>query len=117
MSRYLTPSKICLVVLVDIYRTAEVPAGNTIAVLSFISSHIIRRSEDNPVAAVNDGTPLTAPSLADFEHVLSPLPCKRPGRSLYDLFLQRLWAFKSFEQLPDFVEAVCQPLESCHMYG
>ena len=110
MSRYLTPSKICLVVLVELYRTSEVPTANTIAFLSFISSHIVRRSEDHPVASTISGSLFTAPSLKDFENVLSPLPSKQPGRSLYDLFLQRLWAFQSFEQLPDFLETVRQYL-------
>lgn len=109
MSRFLTPSKICLVVLIEIYRTYEVPASNSIALLSFISSHTIRRHDD-----ANSGAPSTiaaqsSASLKDFKAILLPLQSKVPGRSLYDVFTHHLWSFTSFDQLGTFLEQVGQP--------
>src|SRR6185437_5146035 len=41
MSRYLTPAKIGLLALIELYTEGDVPSESTIPVLSFLTSHLI----------------------------------------------------------------------------
>lgn len=105
MSRYLSPAKICLVILIDLYRANEAPPSNGINLLSFISSHILRRHADTPSS---DSKPHSIRSLKDFESLLVPITSNFPGRSLYDVFLRHLWQLQSIEQLEDVFQVVRQ---------
>lgn len=105
MSRFLSPAKLCLILLIDIYHDGEVQLKDTIQILSFISERIIRRNE----AADDSNDQFLAPSslaLASFQALLSPLASNFPGRSLYDVFLSSIWALDSFEQLDTVFEKV-----------
>lgn len=99
MSRFLTPSKLCLLVLIDIYRDEALPLKSTIPVLSFISSHIIRRSYDQ--TSTSDGP--SPPTLKDFETLLSPQASNHPGRSLYETFVAKLWELDNLVVFSDFL--------------
>lgn len=100
MSRYLIPSKVCLLVLVQFYRDGSIPLKSVIPILSFISSHIIRSPLDQ--GKTQDGP--SPASLKDFEDLLSPRESARPGRSLYDIFLGQLWELHNIVTFSDFLQ-------------
>jgi anaphase-promoting complex subunit 5 len=102
MSRYLTPSKIGLLVLVAIYTDSAVPSNGIVPILSFVTSRTVPRS----VADCDGHLPPSSPSLSltisDFEVVLKGLQSTVPGRTLHDKFLERLWAVNSLHSLHEF---------------
>lgn len=100
MSRYLTPSKICILLLVQLYRDGSVPSKSTIPVLSFISKHTIHRSPLNAA----DQKPLIPPSIQDLETLLRSHESAVPGRSLYHLFVDHLWAIHDFVTFTAFLQ-------------
>lgn len=105
MLRYLSPAKICLVILIELYRTNEVKSTDSITLLSFISTHTLRRSSD---ILISDGPaqPDSIRTLAEFQSLLSPLTSSFPGRSLYDVFLRKLWNLQSLESLEQLFNTV-----------
>lgn len=110
MSRFLNPPKISLLVLIQFYRDGTIPLESSIPILSFISSHIIRRSLDQ--GSTQDG-PAPA-SIHDFEALLSTRESGRPGRSLYDIFLGQLWELQNLVTFTDFLRnlpATTQPAQ------
>ncbi|KAI5209244.1 hypothetical protein AUEXF2481DRAFT_27990 [Aureobasidium subglaciale EXF-2481] len=100
MSRFLTPSKICILLLVQLYRDGNVPSKSTIPLLSFISMHTIHRSPLN----TSNQKPLTPPSIEDFETLLQSHESAVPGRSLYHLFVDHLWAVHDFVTFTAFIQ-------------
>lgn len=111
MPRYLTPGKICLLALIDTYLSGETASKARLAVLDFIASQI--QAASRPEADV----PVLADSLChDAAEMLRPLSSwssAKPGRTVYDVLLQRLWnidtldtlhvLFDSFSHLMGFV--------------
>ena len=104
MLRYLSPAKICLVVLVEIYRTNEVRPSDNIALLSFIAAQIIPRSAE--ASHNNAPSPRRGQTLDDFQQLLAPITSQFPGRSLYDVFLRSLWSLESLEDLEQIFHTV-----------
>ncbi|KAL1301515.1 hypothetical protein AAFC00_005758 [Neodothiora populina] len=100
MSRFLTPSKVCVLVLIQIYCNETPPQKSTVPVLSFISSHIIQRSVD-PGSEQNGPSPA---SLKDFEILLAAQESNHPGRSLHDVFLTKLWELHDLVTFTDFFQ-------------
>lgn len=100
MSRYLTPSKICLLLLVQLYRDGSVPLSSTIHVLSFISAHTTRRPSEHG----SHTTLRTAPSLEDVKKILAHHQSRVPGRSLHDLFLELLWGLHDLVTFTTFLQ-------------
>ncbi|KAF4548527.1 Anaphase-promoting complex subunit 5-like protein [Elsinoe fawcettii] len=98
MSRFLSPAKICLILLIDVYHDREVQPSDTIHILSYISRHILKRNEASK-RPDDDKELTTSPSLASYQALLAPLKSNFPGRSLYDVFLKRLWRLASFDEL------------------
>lgn len=104
MSRFLTPSKLCLLVLIQSYRNEKAPLKSTIPILSFISSHIIRRSVNQGAEQIGP----SPPSLGDFEALLSPQEAIHPGQSLYDVFLVKLWELHDLVTFTDFLQKLTE---------
>lgn len=114
MSRYLTPAKIGLIILIELYVNRAVPNDAVRPVLEFLSCHLVR--QDPSKAAENpDGkwTPAERAvsvviGITDFEHLLGGWPFLRgmPGRRLWDQFLERLWGIDSLHGLNDFFESL-----------
>ncbi|KAI4799845.1 hypothetical protein E4T45_11436, partial [Aureobasidium sp. EXF-8846] len=100
MSRFLTPSKICILLLVQLYRDGNVPSKSTIPLLSFISKHTIHRSPLNN----SDQTPSTPPSIEDFKTLLGSHQSIIPRRSLYHLLVDHLWAIHDFVTFTAFLQ-------------
>ena len=100
MIRYLTPSKIGLLVLIALYTEAMVPDDAIIPILTFITSRLIPQS----VSVTDTSNDSTSPSLliSDFEKVTRGFETTIPGRTLHDAFLRRIWAISSLHALHNF---------------
>lgn len=100
MTRFLTPSKIGLLVLIELYTEAIVPTSSTLPILSFTLSQLIpatARSQSKEPAS-----PQVLPFILDlksFETLLAAHPAASglPGRSLWDHFLKKLWEIDSLD--------------------
>ena len=106
MARYLTPSKVALLSLVAVYAEGEVPNSAIIPVLSFLASHLLpfdpSRSSDH--ATGQDGS--NTISIKDFEIATSTLASSIPGRTVWDLFLKRIWQIDCADSLEEFFAAI-----------
>lgn len=110
MARLLTPAKIGLLALIDLYIDEQVPNAAIVPVLSFITSHLL--DHDPQAFASNSASRWTKAekavslviSVKDFEKLLSAYPVLigLPGRKLWDTFLDKLWDINSLHQMHDF---------------
>jgi len=101
MSRYLTPSKVGLLVLASVYADGVVPNSETSSILSFLVSHILHDNSNPltvPVADANHVVPVSA-----FESALSSHSSGIPGRTVWDLYLKKLWSLDCFDSLDQFI--------------
>lgn len=113
MARYLTPAKISLLALIELYIQEAVPNNAIIPVLNFISSQLIDSETLN-------ARPTTPPSrwtkaentiglvlsINDFEKLLTPFAAANglPGRRLWDRLLEKLWGIDSLHALQEFFD-------------
>ncbi|KAF2643444.1 hypothetical protein P280DRAFT_467473 [Massarina eburnea CBS 473.64] len=97
--RYLTASKISLLVLVNLYCSDGVPSSATIPVLSFILSHSFPTTHSAARAPRSAKQHDVAFSIRAFEDVLKGHASSMPGRSLLDVFLKDMWGMNSFDAL------------------
>ncbi|KAK6189261.1 hypothetical protein LQW54_013457 [Pestalotiopsis sp. IQ-011] len=111
MSRFLTPAKVGLLALIELYVEKAVPISATVDVLSFVTSHLIdsdttRYANNSSHWARAESTVRLVISIADFEKVLSPHAAASgiPGRSLWYVFLDKLWKINSLDALHEFFE-------------
>jgi anaphase-promoting complex subunit 5 len=110
MTRYLTPAKIGLLALMDLYCSDAVPNDATLPVLSFISAQLIDNlaSSNSSVPSERwqkgENTIQLVVSISDFDTLLSPhgAAIGLPGRRLWDVFLQKLWGIDSIDALHAF---------------
>ena len=108
MSRYLTPSKIGLLALVSLYTESVVPSAATIPVLSFLVSHIL------PVSRANDPTQQpcrTVLTVDDLQKATISQVSGIPGRTVWDLLLNKLWKINSFDALHLFFDSLSSMLQ------
>lgn len=112
MARYLTPAKIGLLALIELYTEEAVPSDAIHPVLSFIASHLMDR---DPTMAASTGTDRWEKaektvsliiSIKDFEKLLGSYPflMGMPGRRLWDQFLGKLWDINSLDALHVFFD-------------
>ncbi|KAI9035431.1 putative anaphase-promoting complex subunit Apc5 [Aspergillus affinis] len=108
MSRYLTPSKIALLCLVSIYTEGVVPNSSAIHVLSFLVSCLSPLDASNPHSTFSgpDKKQSSSVSIADLEKALSAQTSSIPGRSVWDLFLRKIWSIDSCDALEVFFSDV-----------
>ncbi|EXJ82204.1 hypothetical protein A1O3_06017 [Capronia epimyces CBS 606.96] len=102
MSRYLTPAKVTLLVVALLYAEDVVPTSEARSVLAFLVSQIIPANKASASTNTSTETEHALP-ISVFEATLSPHPSARPGRSLYDLLLKRLWTIDCFHALEAFI--------------
>lgn len=111
MSRFLMPSDLGLLVLVELYTEGAVPGGGIIPVLSFLASHTgtdVNKDLPGPHGLwqkAQDDIDLVK-SIKTFESLLLPYSAAvgLPGRRLWDLFVSKLWAIDSLDALHDFFD-------------
>lgn len=109
MARFLTPAKIGLLALIELYTDAEVPTSSTIPILSFLVSHILPPNPPSPLISTEAhsyGPRNFVITTQHFEELLSDHPSASglPGRSLWHLFLKKLWDIDSLDALHIFFD-------------
>ncbi|KAI5860731.1 anaphase-promoting complex subunit 5-domain-containing protein [Durotheca rogersii] len=112
MSRFLTPAKIGLLALIELYTHKAVPTASIVEVLSFITSHLIENDVSTSFSCPErrwkpaESTVSLVISIADFERVLAPHTAASgmPGRSLWYVFVDRLWKIDSLDALHEFFD-------------
>ncbi|KAK6614656.1 anaphase-promoting complex protein [Botrytis cinerea] len=103
MTRYLTPSKIGLLILIELYTDGIVSTSSTISILSFVLAQLL------PSSSVKQAGKASTPQypildLEAFETLLKQHSAAsgHPGRSLWDHFLAKLWKVDSLDALHEF---------------
>jgi anaphase-promoting complex subunit 5 len=105
MPRFLTPSKIGLLALIELYTYAIVPTSATIPVLSFIVDQLLPCKDFAPGPAPSPSLPYLL-DIKSFETLLAAHPSASgvPGRTLWDYFLKKLWEIDCLDTLHAFFE-------------
>ncbi|KAG5929562.1 hypothetical protein E4U42_005486 [Claviceps africana] len=114
MARYLTPAKVGLLALVELYTEEAVPSDAVLPVLSFITSHLMDHDSTDPLAsqgtrwAKAERTFSLIITIRDFEKLLASYPLLRgiPGRKLWDQFLKKVWDINSLNALNEFFDRI-----------
>ena len=102
MSRYLTPSKIGLLALISLYTESVVPSVATVPILSFLASHVLPfSSSDSQNKSSLQWRHFTL-AIEDFQKATISHVSGRPGRTVWDLLLDKLWKLNSFDALHVF---------------
>ena len=112
MSRFLSPAKIGLLALIELYTTNTVPTSSIVDVLSFIASHLIDSDISGSALSSSDrwrrteSTVNLVISISDFEKVLALHTAASgiPGRTLWYVFLDKLWKIDSLHALHEFYD-------------
>ncbi|KAG2421489.1 hypothetical protein HFD88_005464 [Aspergillus terreus] len=102
MARYLTPAKVALLSLISIYTDGVVPNSAAIDVLSFLVSCLSSLEPETSNSSPATWEKHYAVSITDLEEALSPHQSSIPGRSVWDLFLRKIWSIDSCDQLEVF---------------
>ncbi|KAK0112212.1 anaphase promoting complex subunit 5 [Cadophora gregata f. sp. sojae] len=102
MTRFLTPAKIGLLALIELYTDAIVPNSSTIPILSFILNQLLPSAFKSQTREAN--LLHTIPFILDlksFESLLTrhSAAAGLPGRSLWDHFLRKLWEVDNLDAL------------------
>lgn len=111
MSRYLTPARISLVVLIELYITDQLPTSQRIRVLDFIASWLNTASTTDINRCPAHDTIFQ--DVSSWKEKLSQWPSSVPGRNAYDLFLTRLFELNgpdSIDQLVQKAQALVAPV-------
>jgi anaphase-promoting complex subunit 5 len=105
MARFLTPSKIGILALIELYTCAIVPTSATIPVLSFIIDQVLPSKSPSIFTSSSQNLPFIL-DLKSFETLLAGHPSASglPGRTLWDYFLKKLWDIDSLDALHIFFE-------------
>lgn len=105
MPRFLTPSKIGLLALIELYTYAIVPTSATIPILSFIIEQLLPPNQPSTITTSSQALPFIL-DVKSFEAVLAAHPSASgvPGRTLWDYFLKKLWDINSLDSLHTFFE-------------
>lgn len=107
MTRYLTPWRISLLCLITVYTDGDVPNSSAIHVLSFLTAGLFPLDPADKQWAKH-----YLPSITELEEVLSGHESSVPGRTLWDLFLRRIWSLDSLDALETFFSDVLPSLLS-----
>lgn len=106
MGRFLTPSKIAILVLARIYTEGSVPLPGTSLVLNVILSRILPDSEESAELLEIHAKD----SILDIERGLAGQPSAVPGRTVWDLLLKKLWEIDCADNLDAFITNLPQLL-------
>ncbi|KAJ5594453.1 uncharacterized protein N7459_000661 [Penicillium hispanicum] len=105
MTRYLTPWRISLLCLITVYTEGVVPNSSAIHVLSFLTAGLFPL---DPADKQWEKHYLL--TIAELEEVLSGHESSVPGRTLWDLFLKKIWSLQSLDALEEFFADVLPSL-------
>lgn len=102
MSRYLTPSKVALLCLIQVYTEGVVPNSSAIHVLSFVVAYLSPMGGEDGPSSSDDWVAQYSVTIEDLEQALITSPSSVPGRSVWDLFLRKIWSIDSCDALEVF---------------
>jgi anaphase-promoting complex subunit 5 len=103
MTRFLTPAKIGLLSLIELYTQEIIPTASTIPILSFILNQVLPSTVKIQYRSTSSLESL--PFLLDlqaFETLLQGHSALVPGRTLWDQFLKKIWSIDSLHSLHEF---------------
>lgn len=102
MTRYLTPSKLALLCLVSVYAEGVIPTSSIVTILSFLVSHLfpLESAEPSPLSTTQHGS--DAVTIDELNKILSAHASSVPGRSVWDLFLRKIWSLDCCDALEVF---------------
>ena len=116
MSRFLTPSKVGLLALISLYvESNKVPKTSTVSILSFIVSQLLPTAGlvtdgQDGERAPGESRESVGLTIDDFQKATSKHPSGIPGRTIWDLFLNKIWELNSFDALNEFFDSLAQIL-------
>nr|POE62527.1 anaphase-promoting complex subunit 5 [Quercus suber] len=100
MPRYLTPSRICLLVLIELYLSNLTSSNDKVEFLSFIAQHVRQPTGQEYESSASDTSSVfIATDASGFATSLGSLASAIPGRSVYDQFLPKLWQLTTLDSL------------------
>ncbi|GLB10177.1 anaphase promoting complex subunit 5 [Aspergillus tubingensis] len=102
MSRYLTPSKVALLCLISIYTEGVVPNSSAIHVLSYLVTCLSPLEREQSISPSGDQTTQCSVSITDLKDKLTGHPSSIPGRTIWDLFLKKIWSLDCCDALEVF---------------
>lgn len=103
MARYLTPSKVGLLVLVSVYTEKMVPASASIPVLSFLISSLQPEFLGDNLGKAVSAPKDAAVSIDGFQAANMSHASAIPGRTVWDLFLKKMWEIDSLDAFHFFL--------------
>lgn len=111
MSRYLTPTKVGLLALVSLYTESVVPSTATIPILSFLISHLLPLSPNSSHSAPATSAHRLDASVDSLQQATIGHVSGIPGRTVWDLLLNKLWEVTSFDAFHIFFDDLSLLLE------
>jgi anaphase-promoting complex subunit 5 len=111
MARHLTPSKIGLLALISLYSESVVPNVSSIAILSFVVDFLL--PVQSGISHPKPGSSIS-PSIEDFQNATITHASAVPGRTIWDLFLRKLWLIDTFDELHVFFDSLSELLVKSH---
>ncbi|KAL1999272.1 hypothetical protein VTN02DRAFT_4743 [Thermoascus thermophilus] len=99
MTRYLTPSKIALLCLVSIYAEGVIPTSSIVPILSFLVSHLFPLESGDPSHLPTTRHGSDAVAIDELNKILSAHASSVPGRSVWELFLRKIWSLDCCDAL------------------
>lgn len=99
--RFLTPAKITLLALAQIYTKGQVPWSSTSTVLNLLINRIVLDAADQDEVLLQDDSD----SILVLEQALAGQQSLMPGKSMWDLLLEHIWSIRCSDDLDDFIGA------------
>lgn len=96
MGHFLTPGKIALLCLIDLYTRSNFPNKSIVPVLSFIVRQI--GSARDPTSFILTIDQIKAATVGEQSTVI--------GRSIFDMLLRKLWEVNSLDALKEFFDGL-----------
>lgn len=111
--RFLTPARVVMLALLELYVAEAVPSYAFLNVCSFLAGELIESGPSDPGMSGRSWSKAqrtvgTIVSIQDFEALLLPhmSAIGLPGRRLWDVFLKRLWDLNSLHKMQEFFEYI-----------
>ncbi|KAL8953974.1 MAG: hypothetical protein Q9222_000184 [Ikaeria aurantiellina] len=111
MSRYLTPSKIGLLLLINLYSSGVVPSSATVPILSFLVSYLLPSYSKCSQQEEDSWEQRFDLSIDVLQKATITYPSAIPGRTVWDLLLNKLWSIDSLDALHAFFDKLPLLLE------
>lgn len=111
MSRYLTPPKVGLLALISLYSDSVVPSASTIPILAFLVSHLLPPGPSQLRTASTVPKHGNRAAIDSLQQATIGQASGIPGRTIWDLVLNKLWEINSFDALHVFFSNLSLLLE------